>query len=412
MLDKTIIFTDIKKRNSNFSRLNLEEVEVLQSSQDPEYITKEFEKILLKLFRLVSYSTIRNNKKLSSLEQDTNNLIKKLINSVKYKITSTKSKYEKKAFFDDICRFINFFDWDSYFTKIHNSIPKTSINKFNNKNVSEQFFQMSYWRNWWIDWMPEWWCCSYRTILLYNFFKKLKEAWLDLEIKFFRFKNLEDNILWEPSMRHSWLIISFQWEDYFVDHEGIHVRWVNEWKIIRKVNDYILKPNRKNTEIINEMNDFFGNFQHWKMAETDKVIFFDNVEDFMNHYNKYPPYSKIAFYRKNLESNNVDKISFEFITNWIWIAVNWKWNIFYLSDNDFTENNIKEKLYSKIAYVKNSNWCHKITKEEKDNFIKFFNTIKDKISFNLLYSNFKKIWAWENIIADLWWKDVVVCSQK
>lgn len=110
MLDKTIIFTDIKKRNSSFSRLNLEEVEVLQSSQDPEYITKEFEKILLKLFRLVSYSTIRNDKKLSSLEQDTNNLIKKLINSVKYKITSTKSKYGKKAFFDDICRFINFFD--------------------------------------------------------------------------------------------------------------------------------------------------------------------------------------------------------------------------------------------------------------------------------------------------------------
>jgi hypothetical protein len=62
--------------------------------------------------------------------------------------------------------------------------------------------------------------------------------------------------------------------------------------------------------------------------------------------------------------------------------VNWKRNIFYLSDNDFTENNIGEKLYSKIAYVKNSNWCHKITKEEKDNFIKFFNTIKDKISFN------------------------------
>ena len=50
MLDKTIIFTDIKKRNSNFSRLNLEEVEVLQSSRDPEYITKEFEKTVLRHF--------------------------------------------------------------------------------------------------------------------------------------------------------------------------------------------------------------------------------------------------------------------------------------------------------------------------------------------------------------------------
>jgi hypothetical protein len=51
------------------------------------------------------------------------------------------------------------------------------------------------------------------------------------------------------------------------------------------------------------------------MKETEKVIFFDNVEEFMDHYNKYPPYSKIAFYRKSLEPNKVDKITFEFINN-------------------------------------------------------------------------------------------------
>jgi hypothetical protein len=67
--------------------------------------------------------------------------------------------------------------------------------------------------------MPEGWSCSYWTVLLYNFFNKLKEAWLDLDIKLFRYKNLDDKIVGKPMMRHSWLIVKFQWEEYFVDHE-------------------------------------------------------------------------------------------------------------------------------------------------------------------------------------------------
>jgi hypothetical protein len=41
---------------------------------------------------------------------------------------------------------------------------------------------------------------------------------------------------------------------------------------------------------------FFENFKHENMKETDKVIFFDNTEDFVKHVEKYPPYQRIAFY--------------------------------------------------------------------------------------------------------------------
>jgi hypothetical protein len=92
--------------------------------------------------------------------------------------------------------------------------------------------------------------------------------------------------------------------------------------------------------------------------------------------------------------------------------VNWKWNIFYLSDNDFSESDIEKKLYSKIAFIKNNDWCHRITKEEKDNFVRFFNTIKDKINFGLLYKHFTNLWKRESVMADFWWKNVVVCAQK
>ncbi|MBR6907282.1 hypothetical protein IKN40_01955 [bacterium] len=117
---------------------------MLKSSEDAEYIAKEFDRIFLKLQRLISYSTRKNNSLKNDLEEDTNNLLKKFLNYLKLKALPRKIKDEQHAFFYDICRFINFFDGDTYFTKIHNGFPKTTLREHNNKSISEQFFQMSY----------------------------------------------------------------------------------------------------------------------------------------------------------------------------------------------------------------------------------------------------------------------------
>ena len=83
---------------------------------------------------------------------------------------------ESKYFFGDICHFINGFVDDTYLSAVYNSIPRTSLLEFSKKSVWNQLFQVFYARNWWNEWICEWWSCSYWTILLYNFFNKLKEG--------------------------------------------------------------------------------------------------------------------------------------------------------------------------------------------------------------------------------------------
>jgi hypothetical protein len=83
MLDNYLFFTDKKKRIKNFSRLNNEEVDVLKSSDNPEYLSKEFDRIFLKLQRLISYSLKKNHDKLNHLDKDSENVLTKLLNKVK-----------------------------------------------------------------------------------------------------------------------------------------------------------------------------------------------------------------------------------------------------------------------------------------------------------------------------------------
>jgi hypothetical protein len=83
MLDKTPIFVDYKKRNKHFHSLNMEEVNVLRSSEDADYLAKEFDRIFLKIQRLISYSSNKNLKEKSKLDEDTNNLLRKFVNYIK-----------------------------------------------------------------------------------------------------------------------------------------------------------------------------------------------------------------------------------------------------------------------------------------------------------------------------------------
>jgi hypothetical protein len=71
----------------------------------------------------------------------------------------------------------------------------------------------------------------------------------------------------------------------------------NNEPIARKVQPYIdLAKEKLKDETVA---DFFDNFRHENMKETDKVLFFDNVNNFISHVEEYPEYQRISFYRKN-----------------------------------------------------------------------------------------------------------------
>jgi hypothetical protein len=258
--------------------------------------------------------------------------------------------------------------------------------------------------------MPEWWSCRHRTLLLYNFFNKLKEAWLDLDIKLFRYKNLDDKIANNfPSMRHSWLVVTFQWEDYFVDHDWIQLWWRWEEPIARKLQPYIDVAKQEVKD--DKLADFFENFKHENMKETDKVIFFDNTDDFISHLEKYPGYKRISFYLPRWEWERPDRVDFEFVKNWIWIAINGQWNIFYLKDNNLSKGKFPMNIFDKIALKKDEKWSHPISKEDKERFQKMFLLVRDKINADWLYDNFTSWGKWESKFVDMGWTQSVFMIQ-
>ncbi len=401
-----------KKRVKVFKTLNLEEVDALKSSINSEQVSKEFDRIFLKLLRLIKYSNDKNNEIKNEVEEDTNNLIKNLLNYIKWKAINSKIKIQQDTFFYDICKFINFFDWDSYLTKVHNSVAKTSLRDFNNKSVWEQFFQTTYPRNWWIDWMPEGWSCSYWTVLLFNFFNKLKEAWLDLDITLFRFKNLDDRILNFPSMRHSWIVVNFQWEDYLIDQERFQID-ENE-PIVKRISHFVDSANKaatKNEEDkdkYEEIAKFFENFQHGNMEETDQVKFFDNIDDFISHVEENPEYQKVAFYRDRWDWEHVDKIKYEFTKWWLWFAINNSWHTYFLGDNKLSKNNIINDIIWKIKYVRDWSWIHEINENDRENFKMMFNLIKNRINLDFLYDNFTSWKSWSTELVDFEWETKVL----
>ena len=124
-----------QKRREVFSTLNSEEVAALKASENAEWLAKEFDRIILKLLRLIKNSTNKNNVELSKLDQDTNCLVQKFLNYYKNKLLTKKMENESKYFFGDICHFINGFVDDTYLSAVYNSIPRTSLLEFSKKSV-------------------------------------------------------------------------------------------------------------------------------------------------------------------------------------------------------------------------------------------------------------------------------------
>ena len=118
-----------EKRRKNFYKFNEEILDLLDSSDNSEYLGKEFDRLFLKLLRLIKYSNDRNQEAKSELKQDTDNLLKRFISFVKndadnQKKSAINSKImnEQKYFFCDIRELLKTIQNGYYFSKIHNSI--------------------------------------------------------------------------------------------------------------------------------------------------------------------------------------------------------------------------------------------------------------------------------------------------
>lgn len=398
----------LAKRKKVFSTLNLEEVAALKASENAEQVAQDFDRIFLKLLRLIKYSTAKNESEKTEIESQTNNLIKKLLNYLRKKPLENKMRYEQKAFFQDICSFINFFVDDTYLSEVHNSVPKTSLEDYSKQSVWNQLFQNMYAKNRWIDWISQGWSCSYWTILLYNFFNKLKESWLDLKIKLFRYKNLDDYILWKfPSQRHSWLIINFQWEDYMMDHDGII--YDREKSIVRPLIPYI-DMSVKNNDTKNVQ--FFENFRYSNTQENDKIKFFDNIDEFIQHCEKYPEHYKLAFYAKFPDKEKAEKVTYEFWKYNFWLWIDWIMHEFYLKDNQLQPNNFLKNLIKKSFVKRVGDSFIPITQEDTEMLKRYFSLAKNKLNTDLLYKNYTSWNTRETELVEWNWKARMALMEK
>ena len=356
--------------------------------ENAEQVAKAFDEIFLKLLRLIKYSTNKNNTAKSEIENQTDNLLRKLSKFLRQKPLDEKvqldekMKYEQKAFFEDICSFVNQFVINKDLSDVHNSIPRTSLQDFSKKSVWNQLFQNMYARDWWMEWSAEWWSCSYWTILLHNFFNKLKEAWLDLNITFFRYKNLDDNILWDfETLRHSWLVVNFQWEDYMVDHDWLI--YDDELSIVRPLSTYINNAHIPNNP---KERDFFESFKNKK--DTNLTKFFDNKDEFIQHCQEYPEKYKLSLYVKSPDKEKAEKINFIFWKHNFWLEINGTMHEFYLKDNKLQFNNFTKNLIKNVFAKRVGGKFIQVTEEDREMLRKYFSFVKSKINTDTLYKHY------------------------
>lgn len=230
-----------------------------------------------------------------------------------------------------------------------------------------------------------------------------------MDIKFFRYKNLEDKIIDFPAMRHSWLIITFQWEDYFVDHEGIELANKRE-PIARRIQPYIdaAKKNIKNDEIWR----FFENFKHENMKETDQVMFFDDVDEFIDHVEGFPEFKKIALYVKIEDRVDPVKFVYIFTDTWVQIWLNDRWYEYVLKDNKLSRKDFIKKFIEKIWIKKDINWPHYVKKDEIEDLEKFMDIVKDKIDLGKLHDSYTSESKWKSDVIELDWKGKIIITQQ
>ena len=393
---------DQEKRKKIFYKFNEEILDLLDSSDNPEYLWESFDKLFLKLLRLIKYSNDRNQETKSELSQDTDNLLRRLINIVKNdtknRAIQWKIMNEQKYFFCDIRELLKTLQNGHYFSKIHNSIWPTSLEEYKDKSLGEQMMHNMYGRERWLDKSCEGGSCSFWTVLLYNFFDKLKQAWLDIDIKFYRFKNLEDKIVGERSLRHSGLVVNFQWKDYMVDYDwSLHEE---NWEMVKSINRYI---NEYDEDRISKK--FLKNFKKWKQKETEQIIFFDNIDDFLKHVKEFPEYKRISLYVKIEDRVFPVKFDYTFIENGVRIGLNDRKKDYILSDNELSREDFINNFIEKVWIIRDAYWLHYITPHEKNDIKMCMDIVKNKIDTDRQHRDYTSGNKWK---AELVGWDVVI----
>ena len=389
-----------EKRRKNFYKFNEEILKLLDSSNNSEYLGKEFDRLFSKLLRLIKYSNDRNQEAESELSQDTDNLLKKFIsfvkNNEKNRAIHWKIMNEQKYFFCDIRELLKTLQNGYYFTKIHNSVWPTSLEEYKDKSLGQQMMHNMYGRERWLENSCEGGSCSYWTVLLYNFFKKLKEAWLDVGIKIYRFKNLEDTILGNQSLRHSGLIINFQWRDYMVDYNWS--LYEEDWEMVKSINRYI---NEYDEDRISKK--FLNNFKKWKQKENEQILFFDSIDEFLKHVNKFPEYKRISLYVKIEDRVFPVKFDYTFTDNGVRIGLNDRMKDYILNNNELSKEDFINNFIEKVWIIRDVYWLHYITPHERNDLKMYMNIVKDKINTNRLHQDYTsgnrrkaELVEWEN----------------
>lgn len=396
---------DQEKRKKIFYKFNEEILDLLDSSDNPKYLWEWFDRLFLKLLRLIKYSNDRNQETKSELSQDTDNLLKKFINLVKNDTKNRAIQWkilnEQKYFFCDIRELLKTLQNGYFFTKIHNSIWPTSLEEYKDKPLGEQMMHNMYGRERWPNKSCEGGSCSYRTVLLYNFFGKLKEAWLDLDIKIYRLKNLEDEIIGERSLRHSGLIVNFQWREYMVDYNwSLHEE---NWEMVKSINHYI---NEYDDEP--DSRNFLKNFKKWKQKETEQIIFFDNIDDFLKHVKEFPEYKRISLYVKIEDRVFPVKFDYTFNDNGIRIVLNDRNKEYILSDNELSKEDFINNFMRKVWIIRDIYWLHYITEHERDDLRKCMNIVKDKIDTDKLHQSYTDGGKWKIELEENDWENKLV----
>ena len=394
-----------EKRRKNFYKFNEEILDLLDSSDNSEYLGKEFDRLFLKLLRLIKYSNDRNQEAKSELKQDTDNLLKRFISFVKndadnQKKSAINSKImnEQKYFFCDIRELLKTIQNGYYFSKIHNSIWPTSLEEYKDKSLGEEMMHNMYGRERWLEKSCEGGSCSYRTVLLYKFFNKLKEAWLDIDIKIYRFKNLEDEIIGERSLRYSGLIVNFQWRDYMVDYDwSLHEE---DWEMVKSINRYI-----NEYEDEPDSKKILKNFKKWKQKETKQIIFFDKMDEFLEHVKKFPEYKRISLYVKIDDRVFPVKFDYIFTDKWVKIGLDDKYKEYILSNNELDKEDFIKNFMENVWIIKDVYWLHCITPHERNDLKMCMDIVKDKIDTNRLYQDYT---SWNKRKTELVWWDVII----
>ena len=288
-------------------------------------------------------------------------------------------------FFDSFCDLLNRIE--PKFLWINNNISATTLHEYNNFTIWKKLFHNGYIRGLWHNRLCEWWNHNYWTLLFYNIFNELKNAWLDIDIKIFRFKKHNTRIMGMDMGWYSWLIVKFH-EDYYVIDSWRLSRLDVEfggWIIVKSVDNLIgsLKKEQFSRRVLESDESILNKLRHPE-EENSQISFFNNSYDFLKNINEQqetPHISLCIDENGNLNKKHWNEVRFTFTTDWIIIEKGSNTYEYTLNDIELDENNFIDSFVKNCKIIRRTYWddeyCIKFLKKHLD-------IIKDMINLKKL----------------------------